>query len=575
MRAGLVRFVLALGVAFPAHAESAPLTVDALRADLSSAAEFALGDAPGGIAGRDLLAWRSISVPGSWQEAGIPGHGYAWYRFRFSLSPAARTRPLAFTCSQIRDVDEVFLDGIRVGGTGAFPPAYDKGTLYARLYELPAMLTSASGPHVLAIRVFNAGPRSGGLTGAPYLDSVSGAFWERTLFESPLALVAAAIFSLGLFALFVFLRDPRQREFLLFFLLTAGVAAYVVSWLSLWSRFAVSLSFIFRANVALSFALSLLFVLFFHYFFVLTLPSWIRFVLALQFAGVLVACVLPRVDDLYFVLPLCYATVIASGIRIADVLVRKVRRRAPYAVTVLVGFGCIFVATLRDMAQDFGLIAWGGATRYVGPAFLVFSVLFLSVVADRMARLRVAAATDPLTGLPNRTGLFDRIALELARSQRSNRAVALAVLDLDHFKVFNDRFGHLAGDRLLIAMGERLSESVRATDLAVRFGGEEFVLVLPEITREEALRCCERIRQAVGQMRVSGAEGGTTVSIGLALHEPGSGPTPAAPTLLRVADAALYRAKALGRDRVSVAEGPIPADPLRTISGEPAPHGAA
>lgn len=566
--------LVAMAVAFPARPEAAPLAVDGLRADLSSAAEFALGDSPGGIAGLDLLDWRPIRVPGSWQKAGVPEHGYAWYRFRFSLSPAARTRPLAFTCSQIRDVDEAFLDGVRVGGTGAFPPAYDKGTLQARLYELPATITSAAGPHVLAIRVYNAGPRGGGLTAAPYLDSLSGAFWRRTMFEAPLALVAAAIFSLGLFALFVFLRDRRQREFLLFFLLTAGVAAYFVSWLSLWSRLGVSLSFIFRANVALAFALSMLFALFFHYFFVLTLPKWMRFVLALQFAGMLVAFALPRVDDLYRVLPLCYATVIASGIRVVAVLVRKVRRRAPYAVTVLVGFGFIFVATLRDMAQDFGLIPSGVRTQYVGGAFLVFSVLFLSVVADRMARLRVAAATDPLTGLPNRTGLFDRIALELARSRRSNRAVALAVLDLDRFKDFNDRFGHLVGDRLLIAMGERLSESVRATDLAVRFGGEEFVLLLPEISRDEAIRCCERIREAVGHMRVSGAEGGTTVSIGLAVHEPGSGPTPSAGALLRVADAALYRAKAQGRDRVSVAEGPIPVDLLRPASGESVPSEA-
>lgn len=566
--------LVAMAVALPARPEAAPLAVDGLRADLSSAAEFALGDSPGGIAGLDLLDWRPIRVPGSWQKAGVPEHGYAWYRLRFSLSPAARTRPLAFTCSQIRDVDEAFLDGVRVGGTGAFPPAYDKGTLQARLYELPATITSAAGPHVLAIRVYNAGPRGGGLTAAPYLDSLSGAFWRRTMFEAPLALVAAAIFSLGLFALFVFLRDRRQREFLLFFLLTAGVAAYFVSWLSLWSRLGVSLSFIFRANVALAFALSMLFALFFHYFFVLTLPKWMRFVLALQFAGMLVAFALPRVDDLYRVLPLCYATVIASGIRVVAVLVRKVRRRAPYAVTVLVGFGFIFVATLRDMAQDFGLIPSGVRTQYVGGAFLVFSVLFLSVVADRMARLRVAAATDPLTGLPNRTGLFDRIALELARSRRSNRAVALAVLDLDRFKDFNDRFGHLAGDRLLIAMGERLSESVRATDLAVRFGGEEFVLLLPEISRDEAIRCCERIREAVGHMRVSGAEGGTTVSIGLAVHEPGSGPTPSAGALLRVADAALYRAKAQGRDRVSVAEGPIPVDLLRPASGESVPSEA-
>ena len=574
MRLKLGVLLVALGAGLPARPEASPLLVDGLRADLSSAAEFALGDAPGGVAGLDRLDWRPIRVPGSWQKAGIPDHGYGWYRFRFTLSPEAAAHPMAFTCSQIRDVDETFLDGVRVGGTGAFPPRYDKGTLQARLYELPASLTSAAGPHVLAVRVFNAGPRPGGLTAAPYLDTVSGAFWERTMFESPLALVAAAIFSLGVFALIVFLRDRRQREFLFFFLLTAGVAAYVISWLSLWSRFGVSLSFIFRANFALAFALSALFTLFFHYFFVLEIPRWMRVVLAVQLAGLLAACALPRVDDLYAILPVCYATVIASGFRIVQALVRKLRRRAPHALTILVGFGLIFLATLRDMAQDLGLISWSARTRYVGLAFLVFAVLFLSVVADRMARLRVAASTDPLTGLPNRAGLFERIRIELARSQRSSRSLALAVLDLDRFKEFNDRFGHLAGDRLLIAAGERLSESVRTTDLAVRFGGEEFVLLLPEISAEEAMRCCERIREAVRGIRVFGAEAGTTISIGLAVHEPKSGPPPSEAALLRVADAALYRAKALGRDRVFMADGPVPSEIQRPTDGESVPRAA-
>jgi diguanylate cyclase (GGDEF)-like protein len=198
----------------------------------------------------------------------------------------------------------------------------------------------------------------------------------------------------------------------------------------------------------------------------------------------------------------------------------------------------------------------------------VFAVLFLSVVADRMARLRVAASTDPLTGLPNRAGLFERIRIELARSQRSSRSLALAVLDLDRFKEFNDRFGHLAGDRLLIAAGERLSESVRTTDLAVRFGGEEFVLLLPEISAEEAMRCCERIREAVRGIRVFGAEAGTTISIGVAVHEPKGGPPPSEAALLRVADAALYRAKALGRDRVFMADGPVPSEIQRPTDGE-------
>ena len=133
-----------------------------------------------------------------------------------------------------------------------------------------------------------------------------------------------------------------------------------------------------------------------------------------------------------------------------------------------------------------------------------------------MARLRVAAATDPLTGLPNRTGLFDRIALELARSKRTGRPVAVAVLDLDRFKEFNDVHGHLAGDRLLIAVGEALTGALRSTDLAVRFGGEEFVVLLPEIGREEATACSERIRLAVARTRVPGTDGHVTASIGLA-----------------------------------------------------------
>src|ERR1039457_4635255 len=537
MRLKLGVLLVALGAGLPARPEASPLLVDGLRADLSSAAEFALGDAPGGVAGLDRLDWRPIRVPGSWQKAGIPDHGYGWYRFRFTLSPEAAAHPMAFTCSQIRDVDETFLDGVRVGGTGAFPPRYDKGTLQARLYELPASLTSAAGPHVLAVRVFNAGPRPGGLTAAPYLDTVSGAFWERTMFESPLALVAAAIFSLGVFALIVFLRDRRQREFLFFFLLTAGAAAYVISWLSLWSRFGVSLSFIFRANFALAFALSALFTLFFHNFFVLEIPRWMRVVLAVQLAGLLAACALPRVDDLYAILLVCYATVIASGFRIVQALVRKLRRRAPHALTILVGFGLIFLATLRDMAQDLGLISWSARTRYVGLAFLVFAVLFLSVVADRMARLRVAASTDPLTGLPNRAGLFERIRIELARSQRSSRSLA-------------------------------------PPDLAVRFGGEEFVLLLPEISAEEAMRCCERIREAVRGIRVFGAEAGTTISIGVAVHEPKGGAPPSAAALLRVADAALYRAKALGRDRVFMADGPVPSEIQRPTDGESVPRAA-
>ena len=560
---------LAAGLAALPARGAEPLRVTALRASLAPAAEFALGDAAGGAAGADALVFRRIAVPATWQRAGVAGHGIGWYRFRFTLDPAIAERPLAFLCTQIRDADEVWLDGVLVGRTGGFPPAYDKGTLVRRVYELPANLTTRPGVHTLLVRVYNAGPRDGGLTGTPYLDGVTSAIRSRVLHEAPLALVAAAIFSLGLFALFVFIRDRRQMEFLIFFLFTVGVALYLGTWISVWSVIGLPLTPIFRLNFALAFSIPALLALFLYRFTLSRPPRWIRGVLATQGLGAALCLLWPRVDDLYRLLMVGDAMILLVGGHVAALLVAKWRRGVSYARPVLAGFLVVFAATLHDIARDLGVLPEADQFQAVGVAFLVFAAIFLSVVADRMARLRVAAATDPLTGLPNRTGLFDRIALELARSKRTGRPVAVAVLDLDRFKEFNDVHGHLAGDRLLIAVGEALTGALRSTDLAVRFGGEEFVVLLPEIRRDEAAACSERIRIAVARARVPGTDGHVTASIGLAVHDPEDGAPPGATPLLREADAALYRAKALGRDRVCLAEGPVAGERLRAISGDP------
>ena len=545
-----------------------PLRVASLRASLAPAAEFALGDPAGGVTAAGSLSFRPILVPSTWQDAGVAGHGVGWYRFRFTLEPGVAGMPIAFLCAQIRDADEVFLDGVRVGGTGGFPPVYDKGTLVRRVYELPASLTTRPGVHTLLVRVYNAGPRGGGITRTPWLDGVTAANRTRVLHEAPLALVAAAIFSLGLFALFVFVRDRRQTEFFVFFLFTAGVAVYLGTGGSVWSVIGVPLSPVFRLNLALSLSIPGLLALFFYRFYISRPPRWIQAVLAVEGVCAALCLVWLRVDDLYRVLPVGYAAIAVICGHVAALLVAKWRRGVSYARPVLAGFLVVFAATLHDIVQDLAPIPEPYHLQLVGPAFLVFAVIFLSVVADRMARLRVAAATDPLTGLPNRTGLFERIALELARSKRTGRPVAAAVLDLDRFKDFNDRQGHLAGDRLLIGVGEALTGVLRSTDLAVRFGGEEFVVLLPEIGREEAVACSERIRLAVGGVRVPGADASVTASIGLAVHDPKEGPPPSAAALLRVADAALYRAKALGRNCVCLADGPVGGERLRAVSGE-------
>ena len=160
------------------------------------------------------------------------------------------------------------------------------------------------------------------------------------------------------------------------------------------------------------------------------------------------------------------------------------------------------------------------------------------------------AITDPLTGLHNRRYMNSQIQALVARATRGGDPVAVLVLDIDHFKAVNDTFGHDVGDEVLREFSVRLATNVRAVDLPCRFGGEEFVVVMPGTTLEAAHRIAERIRRDVGAapFRIAGGDLlGVTVSVGVAATV-GVYDTPEA--LLKRADEGVYEAKAQGRNRV-------------------------
>ncbi|MBV5308195.1 diguanylate cyclase, partial [Chromatium okenii] len=168
-------------------------------------------------------------------------------------------------------------------------------------------------------------------------------------------------------------------------------------------------------------------------------------------------------------------------------------------------------------------------------------------------RLREQAIRDLLTGLFNRRYLDETLPRELNRCQRRGETLAVAMLDVDHFKRFNDHYGHDAGDAVLQAIGKLLRENIRASDLACRYGGEELTLVLPDTHLEMAQQRLEKLRCAIMQLRVlyqGGELPAITVSIGVAVTD---GKAIDAIALLKQADAALYRAKKGGRNRVMIA----------------------
>jgi diguanylate cyclase (GGDEF)-like protein len=148
------------------------------------------------------------------------------------------------------------------------------------------------------------------------------------------------------------------------------------------------------------------------------------------------------------------------------------------------------------------------------------------------------ARSDALTGLPNRRALDDQLPREMARALRAGSPLCLAIIDIDHFKAYNDTYGHLAGDKVLRDCAAVWDEALRGEDTILRFGGEEFLVVLPDCGPADATEILERLRAATPE--------GQTCSAGLAVWMPGE----SVDELVARADKALYEAKESGRDRL-------------------------
>lgn len=218
---------------------------------------------------------------------------------------------------------------------------------------------------------------------------------------------------------------------------------------------------------------------------------------------------------------------------------------ATHAFASFFTFVAVYAALFFSFRGAVAQIVWGAvvhavALQTVGTQGAVASTLVrfgtvggtALIVGGLVRQVRRAAATDPLTGLPNRRVFDEQVAGALARAERSERPVALLALDLDGFKGVNDRHGHAAGDRMLVDVGAAWEAALRGGDLLARSGGDEFVVLLPDSDEPTARRVARRLQQVTPQP--------LGVSVGLAVAAAGE----SADSLLRRADADLYRVKA-------------------------------
>jgi len=221
----------------------------------------------------------------------------------------------------------------------------------------------------------------------------------------------------------------------------------------------------------------------------------------------------------------------------------------------------LILLTSRGDKQDIATGLESGASDYVQKPFDHDELRARLLVGRRFAELNSKlletqrelqrqALTDPLTHIMNRRAILGRLTEEMARAPRQGLPLSIGVMDIDHFKLVNDRYGHAGGDSVLQKVVERSLRALRAYDALGRIGGEEFLIVMPGVGARDASIVLERIRHSVRQaaIELQGVEITVTVSIGGAVN---GGEAPE--ELLHLADEALYRAKGEGRDRVVMA----------------------
>jgi diguanylate cyclase (GGDEF)-like protein len=231
----------------------------------------------------------------------------------------------------------------------------------------------------------------------------------------------------------------------------------------------------------------------------------------------------------------------------------------------LLAFSLLAVFVYIYVFQGLGLIP---ATRFTNMSMTLgaaLEALFLAfALADRIRHLqqekdaakeretlfKSLSQTDPLTGLFNQRVLTERLAAELDQARIHHGPLSVIMMDLDHFKDYNDRYGHPEGDQVLKALAGVIRTSIRDTDCPCRYGGEEFTVILPGTRAEHAAAVAERIRRSLADQvfePTPGREEHVTVSLGVTEHRPDD----TAPNLIARADQALYQAKTDGRNRTS------------------------
>jgi len=231
-------------------------------------------------------------------------------------------------------------------------------------------------------------------------------------------------------------------------------------------------------------------------------------------------------------------------------------KKLPYIVLAAVVVLILGMLVFNEFIVDISGEAITGRKAITRAVWLIVAVsvstgigaYFQHAYVELTQKLEQQARVDHLTGLLNRRGLESRLDEELQRQKRTNTSLAVLMLDVDNFKVFNDNYGHAAGDQCLVALAECLAVNTRVEDLLARFGGEEFLVVLINVSPEKAAKAAEKLRRKCTEIQLPGVAESVSVTIGMVVVD--ASVSADREELIKYADEALYRGKLNGRNQV-------------------------
>jgi len=529
--------------------ELAPITVTRLPSSLAGEWLFRIGHDPSWASPfRERRSWQRIEVPGAWEKQGFAGYnGHAWYRLPFFIDSQLAGQELGLDLGVIGDVDEVFLNGRRVGSTGSFPPSFEKASLVHRYYPVPTDAVRFGEYNELAIHVYN-DSRFGGLLGPPpRIDRYQGILLHEVMRDILVYCLFTFLATLALAQFILFLTHRERLEHLSLggFLLLCGV--FMLTYTN-WGPVALlGYNLTFRLN-AVAFLLSVaLFPVVALRLARRPLPAVLVAVQTLLGLGAAFALVWPDEGDLYLWVYLAEAAVLIAAVAVISAIIELFRRHSPWAVWLAISTVVVLVLVALDVLVDLGIIA--RQVVLVGelytPLGLVPYALVLSLaVGYEWTRARWGEPADVASGVLSRDRFSSRLVAEIDRGSRANGTFALALLRIEL------RVPHNEETSLLSAAVLTLRRALRQIDLLGRHDHVTFAVMLAESDERAAVATLERLRRSVAD--TLGLERSVVrVSAGVAQYRPAR--QHSARELLAEAEAALFAAISEGGDCTATA----------------------